>query len=72
MTGALNGQPLTREMAGLARDFCRLIESAGARRDAGWLQEVFGMLPRLHVAVVSLTDPGASGPEGPDPANWPR
>ena len=71
MTGALNGQPLTREMAGLARDFCRLIESAGARRDAGWLQEVFGMLPRLHVAVVSLTDPGASGPEGPDPANWP-
>ncbi len=58
-------------MAGLARDFCRLIESVGVRRDPGWLQDVFGMLPRLHVAVVSLTDPGARGPEAPDPENWP-
>lgn len=70
MAGDLNGQPLTREMAGLARDFCRLIESAGERRDPGWLREVFTLLPRLHVAVVSLTDSGTQTDEEPDPHNW--
>ncbi len=71
MGGALSGQPLTRDMAGLARDFCALIESVGTRREPGWLMDVFGLLPRLHVAVVSLTDPGSRGPEAPDPDNWP-
>ncbi|MDX1593263.1 MAG: DUF5063 domain-containing protein [Gammaproteobacteria bacterium] len=66
-----DGQPLTREMVGLARDFCHLIERVGERREPGWLKEVFGLLPRLHVAVVSLTDPGGKGPEEPDPENWP-
>jgi len=66
-----NGQQPAREMAGVARHFCRLIESAGARRDAEWLHEVFDLLPRLHVAVVSLRDPAARPRPGPDPANWP-
>jgi len=70
VSGDLNGQPLTREMAGLVRDFCRLIESAGERRDPGWLREVFTLLPRLHVAVVSLTDPESQADEEPDPQNW--
>ena len=71
MDGDRNGQPLTREMAGLAREFCRLIESAGERRDPGWLHEVFDLLPRLHVAVVSLHEEKMPAAEGPDPDNWP-
>ena len=71
MAGDLNGQPLTREMAELAREFCRLIESAGELRDPGWLRHIFGLLPRLHVAVVSLHDANIPEIEEPDPENWP-
>jgi len=71
VAGDRNGQPLTREMAELTREFCRLIESAGERRDPGWLHEVFTLLPRLHVAVVSLHDTRSQTEEAPDPENWP-
>ena len=42
------------DMADLARHYCRLIESIGSERDPRWLREVFTLLPKLHIAVVSL------------------
>jgi hypothetical protein len=71
LAGEGNGQLPTREMAGLVRDFCSLIERVGEHRDPGWLREIFDLLPRMHVAVVSLTDSGTAHEHAPDPANWP-
>jgi hypothetical protein len=40
-------------IVGLARRYCRLIETSGDA-DPAWLAEVAALLPRLHAAVVSL------------------
>jgi hypothetical protein len=55
-------------MAGVARDFCNLIERIGEQRDPSWLRDVFLLLPRLHVAVVSLHEDG-QGTQHPAP-DW--
>ena len=47
-------------MASLARDFCSLIEHIGEQRDPSWLRDVFLLLPKMHIAVVSLDENGAA------------
>jgi hypothetical protein len=44
-----------------AREYCRLIESAGAE-DTEWLAKVARLLPRLHALVAAL-EPGDGGVE---------
>lgn len=41
------------EMASVADDFCRHIDSA-LQQPTGTLERVFGMMPRLHAAVTAL------------------
>lgn len=43
------------ELARVAQDYCELIESSTSHDDI-WLAQVASLLPRLHVAIESLTD----------------
>lgn len=49
-----------KEMEDLARSYCQLVERA-SERDETWLQEVAGLLPRLHAVVTAL---GGVPPDG--------
>lgn len=42
-----------REMEHLARSYCELVEAA-SERDETWIQDVAGLLPRLHMAITAL------------------
>ncbi len=45
-------------MASVAREYCALIDD---ERDAGWIQRLAKLLPRLHVAVTALSAPSNEG-----------
>jgi hypothetical protein len=45
--------PQHRELAGVARDYCRMIERVEFV-DEQWIERVAGLLPRLHAAVSAL------------------
>ena len=42
-----------REMEHLARSYCELVEAA-SESDETWIQDVAGLLPRLHMAITAL------------------
>ncbi|MCU7934244.1 MAG: DUF5063 domain-containing protein [Candidatus Thiodiazotropha sp. (ex Dulcina madagascariensis)] len=45
-----------QELEALARNYCELVESL-QEGNTQWLQEVAGLLPRLHAAVATLNLP---------------
>ncbi len=50
--GAEMNQEL-QDLSGIARNYCALIESVD-RVDSRWLDKLWRLLPRLHVAVMAL------------------
>ncbi len=42
------------EMVGVAEKYCELIERTGWG-EGEWLESLFGLMPRLHLAVTALT-----------------
>jgi len=42
------------EMVGVAENYCQLIERTGWG-EGEWLESLFGLMPRLHLAVTALT-----------------
>ncbi len=48
--------PQVQDMAELARRYCGLIDSV-LDADAGWLQQIARLLPRLHATVAALGEP---------------
>ena len=45
--------PELRELLGIARHYCALIENSGSENEA-WLTHVAEILPKLHAAIVSI------------------
>lgn len=52
------------DLTGIARSYCALIESV-KRVDSLWLDRLWRLLPRLHVAVMAV---GTAPPEQPEQA----
>lgn len=42
------------EMVGVAENYCQLIDRTGETRGE-WLESLFSLMPRLHLAVTALT-----------------
>lgn len=56
----MTGMPLQYgRMADMASEFCYLIDDFGGfGRDRQWLPQMTKLLPRLHVAVIAMKEPG--------------